>query len=36
MDSTGWMELVSGVLGVVIGWLARHFGGKKDGSRQVP
>lgn len=29
VDSTGWMELLTGVLGVVIGWLARHF--KKEG-----
>lgn len=31
MDSPGWMELLSGVLGVVIGWLAKHFGGRPNG-----
>lgn len=27
-----WQELVYGVIGVVLGWLTRHFTGKGDGN----
>lgn len=29
MRSPEWVELIAGVVGVVIGWLTRHFGPPK-------
>lgn len=26
-----WLELVTGIVGVIVGWLARHFGVGKRG-----
>jgi len=28
-DAASWLELLSAILGAIVGWLARHFGPPK-------